>query len=451
MDEENKTSEPVQDTVQESQEPKAEPQNPIFDALYDVSQKAQEEEPVQEEEFSPPTSLMSALHDIGVDEVEPEPIEPDPEGVPPVAEGKTDQKQPASKQKIKRKVVDPDFTPQRKVDRRPKVSESTVDPYVANLVGGEKTQYELAQWASENMSGNKELPQKMLNFYKAQENFIKEQKEMNPHLDLQDSIELKNFISKNRPDADFGKIKDEKITQEAEARAMKRLSGEMERQNQEIHKARVQPQYEQLSKNLKGRIIEAVPEEYVPALKENFKAFAESSPVEAKILNETMRAAVDLGDEFYKITTGMTGFDEKNATHIAIKTFIEREQENFVQSGKTQRGGKTFIRRERMANVPHSEKDKYYTFTDEDIIKLIITRAKGSIKGKLNGFHETLSRSGYVKSGQPNVTQAPVGQQYEQVQQRPSPPPPSQRAGNVPVPQSQGKSSPNKVMELLGL
>ena len=150
MEEENKTTEPVQDIVQDSQEPKAEPQNPIFDALYDVSQKAQEEEPVQEEDFSPPTSLMSALHDIGVEEPLPE---PDPEGVPPVVEGKKEaEKQPASKQKIKRKVVDPDFTPTTQVNRTSRVKKSTEDPYVANLIGGEKTQYELAKWASETVS-----------------------------------------------------------------------------------------------------------------------------------------------------------------------------------------------------------------------------------------------------------------------------------------------------------
>lgn len=440
-----------QDVVQESieqsvqkEEPQAEPKNPIFDALYDVSQEVVEEEEPQEE-ITPPTSLMSALHEL---ENEPEGTTSE-EPVQDAVQEEPKEEKPKPKQKIKRKVVDPNPKLSAPVKRQPKQEPiQEEDPFVGQLVGKEKDNYELAKWASGNIEDHKGAHQKLLDFYKSQEKFIKEQKEMNPHLDLRDSVELQEFRKRNAPELDFTKIKDEKILKQAEERAVRRLSGEMEKQKHEIHRAKVLPKYEELAKGLRVKIIEAVPKEFVAPLKENFKGFAEANPVEAKIMNETMRSGVELGDEFYKITTGIIGYDENNPTHQALRTFIEREQSNFINTGKTQRGGKMFIRRERMQNVPQADKGKYYTFTDDDIIKLIIKRAGDAINKKLAGFHETMQKSGYVRQNQPQV---PQQQQPAEPQRPPAVPPPSPRAGNVPVPQGQPKPQQNKVMELLGL
>ena len=84
-----------------------------------------------------------------------------------------------------------------------------------------------------------------------------------------------------------------------------------------------------------------------------------------------------------------------------LGNFISAEQDKFIKSGRTVKGGKTFVRRERMPLVPKNQIDKYYTFSDDDVINLIALRAKEAMSQKISNMKSALAKSGYVKSDQP--------------------------------------------------
>jgi hypothetical protein len=150
-------------------------------------------------------------------------------------------------------------------------------------------------------------------------------------------------------------------------------------------------------------------------------------------------------EAFHGIASDIVDFDEKNPVHIRLSNWINQEQEAFIQSGKTKRGGKTFVRRERYPHVPESDRNKYYTFSDSDVMQLLAKRAGDSMSKQIAKSLEELQSSGFVRKSAPvQNTQTP---QVEQSAKRmnPSPRPgPSMETGNS----DQGE---NKVLSLLGL
>ena len=179
--------------------------NPLFDALFEAAEEPQQEEE-QQEEMPVPSSLSEALYDIENEEPteeaeEEEPQQEEPEakevGEPPEAA------RPKKKVKKVKQVIDPEVPKPEKVEET-KVAfsqpeESEEDKIVKELIPEEKEYYELAKFASENMSEHKDLDKEFLGYFKKSNAYEEKRLKDDPYADLGDDHEYKEFMEKNRP------------------------------------------------------------------------------------------------------------------------------------------------------------------------------------------------------------------------------------------------------------
>lgn len=410
-----------EETVQEEEQPQEtqEGGNKIFDALYNAATEEEEEE---SEEFVPPSSLQSALHDI----------ENEPEGVikeEPVQEAaqqeeEAEKPKPKQKSRVKKKIVDPEFNAPAP---QPQAPERKEDPFLKQLLPEEQDRYNTARWASENIEGKEGLAAEYLNFFKRHKSFINQNKD--EHNDLAGSDEYKSFLKKFKPREDMRKIEREMLTQQAEKRALEKISPHLQQMQREQLRTQGEPKAKAETANALKDIPNLIPEAYRKEITSDPKAFASNNPLEAEIVQKAIVSSKSMIEEFNNIVHDVVDYDEKNPLHAKISDFITAEQTKFIKSGRTVKKGKTFIRRERMPQVPEAEKVKYYTFTNADIVQLIKMRAGQSMDKQIGSIHKMLERSGYVRGNQRSpqvVAPQQVAQQSPRVQA------PSQRAGVAP-------------------
>jgi hypothetical protein len=433
-EEEVKENENVEETPEVEEEDSS---NPIFNALFKAVEKEEPEEGEEEEEFTPPSSLQSALHDIEVGENEPQQEEEATEE--PQA---TEEVKEAPKKRVarKKKIIDPDFKPQTKIPPKPR--STNVDTSALN--DAEKERYELAKWASSNVDGFKGKDAEYLQFFRNHKNYLEKRIQEDPDLDFQEDEDYKRFLAQNKVQFNANQVKEAKIQKQAEENALQKLTPEIQKQQRELHRMRAEPVAKKAIEESKKLVAKAVPAEIMEQFRKN-PQFTKTHGLEAKIVDRVLGDANKMIEAFHGIASDIVDFDEKNPVHIRLSNWINQEQEAFIQSGKTKRGGKTFVRRERYPHVPESDRNKYYTFSDSDVMQLLAKRAGDSMSKQIAKSLEELQSSGFVRKSAPvQNTQTP---QVEQSAKRmnPSPRPgPSMETGNS----DQGE---NKVLSLLGL
>ena len=431
--------------VQEEEQPQEtqEGGNKIFDALYNAATEEQEEEEVQEE-FVPPSSLQSALHDIG-NQQEVEQVEEQPKEEPKVEE-KAEEPKPKHKSRVKKKIVDPEFKQPQQQAPKPETKD---DPFIKELLPEEMDRYEIAKWASENLEDQKELASEYLNFFKRHKSFL--QKNKDEYGDVASSDEYKNFIKKFKPKANMRTLEREMLTAQAEKRALERISPYLQKMEREQMKTRGAPKAKELTVEALKDLTNSIPEKQRGDIVKDAKAFAANNPLEADIVQKSLNSSKSMIEAFYNIIHDVVDYDENNQLHKRVSDFITSEQDKFINSGRTVKGGKTFVRRERMPLVPKDQKDKYYTFTDSDIIRLIKLRAGQNMESQINQIQELIAKAGYVRNQQ--VQEQPVQEQPVQQQQSPPSPriqAPTQRAG-VSAPTAPATKEGNPILKLLDL
>lgn len=448
MSEEEVTDEATQDTESPEIETQAEESgNPVFDALFKTVEESEESQDEAIEAVRM-TSLHETLHEIenpteepGVDDTE---VIESPE-VPTSAE------EPKPKVKVKRKIVDPEFkAPRRRMVAAP--PPPAADPFEAELNEEERTRLDLARWAAANLADHKELPKQYMSFFKEHKKYLDERLQVDPDHDLANDEEYKRFLDDKRPKANIKQLETERLTKTAEERAIQRMAPEIQRLQREQVRTRNAPLVEEGMQNAKKLMEDAVPEEMREALSANPKEFSEKNPFEMNIVNQTISNGLTLSKAFNDILYEMDDYNEKNPTHKALSDFIDEEQTRFIQSGKTKRNGKTFVRRERFPSVPEGEKDQYYTFTDADILRLLAVRTKEHVNGQLADLRSQFEQAGYKRDGIPSAPapqETPQPAVKQQNMSRPIQPKPS--AGATMPSSAEGEPEKPTLFNLLGL
>ena len=434
-EEEVKENENVEETPEVEEEDSS---NPIFNALFKAVEKEEPEEDEKEEEFTPPSSLQSALHDIEVGNEE----EPKSEEQSTEESQATEEVKEAPKKRVarKKKIVDPDFKPETKIPPKPQ----SINVDTSGLNDAEKERYELAKWASSNVDGFKGKDAEYLQFFRNHKNYLEKRIKEDPDIDFQEDEDYKKFLAQNKVEFNANRVKEAKIQRQAEESALQKLTPEIQKQQKELHRIRAEPVAKKAIAESKKLVAKAVPAEIMEQFQKN-PQFTKTHALEAKIVDRVLGDANKMIEAFHAIASDIVDFDEKNPVHVRLSNWINQEQEAFIQSGKTKRGGRTFVRRERYPYVPVADRDKYYTFSDSDVMQLLAKRAGDSMSKQIAKSLEELESSGFVRqSASLQETQTP---QVEQPAKRmnPSPRPgPSMETGNS----DQGE---NKVLSLLGL
>lgn len=440
MSEEEKVEEqPVEAQAEQSEQTEQPAEeasdNVIFNALYAAAEEdTQEQEAEVREPYTGPTSIHTALAEEPEEKSAPEPQQQE-------QEQNLEEPKPKAKSKVKRKIIDPEFSypkTQAKAPRR----KAPVDPFVEELLPEEKEAYQISRWAAQNVKGQQGVDKQYLEFFKKHKKFLSD----NSDYDLSDSEEYKKFLDQNKPKIDLKKFEKEMWTSEAESRALQRVQPEILKLRRDQARIQGEPLAKQNTQKAKKILFETIPDDTKKIIQNTgIKGLFEQSPIEAKIINDALTGAQEMVDTFYQIVHNVEDYDEKNARHSQLSDFISREQDKFIKSGRTVRGGKTFVRRERMPLVPKEEAGKYYTFSDEDIVNLIALRAKEGMNSKIGSTRSALEKAGYVKSG---VQVAPQPQQQVQQPRKIQTPTPSKGVSAPATPQpGQG----NSILKLLDL
>lgn len=419
------------------EEVEEESSNPIFNALFKaVEEDSPEEGEEQEEAFTPPTSIQSALHEIGQDDqpaAEEETVE----------EAQEEEEQPApeaKKKKVARKknIVDPDFKPSKPIESKPEAPQ--VDTSFLN--DKEKARYELAKWASSNVEGFRGKDAEYLKFFKAHKDLLDRKIADDPDVNLEEDEEYIRFLKQNRPAFDVQRVNNERIRRDAEKSALDKLQPELEKQKKELAAIRNKPIAKQQIDGTKKAIANNIPKEIL----EGFRGdpnYTKTHALEAKIVDRVLGDANAMATAFHEINNDIIEYDPKNNIHVALAKWIDLEQDTFIKTGRTKRNGKVFVRRERFNRVPESEKNNYYTFSDEELMDMLAKRAGKSMQDQIQSTLQELQNSGFVRAGQQQA------QKPSEPKTSPKPLTPSRRPG--PSMDQQGSDNENKILSLLGI
>lgn len=383
------------DQVEQAEEPS---ENKIFNALYSAAEEEQEQEP--REEFTPPSSIHSALHEIETEEPEAKSEEVSEEQE---KEEVVDTKKPKPKHKVKRKIIDPEYKQQpQPVAPAP---QQAVDPYVEKLLPEEKEAYEVASWASRNDPEHKGLNEKYLNFFKAHNELLEKNKE---DYEFSNSEEYRNFIKSQKPQVNLKSLERKMWTAEAKNKAMQEMAPQLEQVRREQLKIKGEPVAKAGMQKTKTDLINAIPSNFAESLKKDgVEKFAKQNPLEAQIINKHLTSAQNMAGTFHQIVNDVEDYNESNPAHAQLSKFIQDAQDKFIKTGRTQKNGKTFIRRERMPTVPAQDRDKYYTFSDQDVLNLIVRQAKHQIHANIEGMNKAIQQGGWKKEGVVESSQPP--------------------------------------------
>jgi hypothetical protein len=422
----------VTENTEQPQVEQEEPSN-IFDALFSAAEAEPEPEP---EEESRAISLNQAIRELDEESTVEEPEEEEePEAETEEVAQEPEAAKPKTKKKKVKQVVDPDVEPEETPSEYSFPEEDPDKEFTDNLLPEEKDLYELAKFADENMDGYKGKAQEFKKYFEQTKSYIETRIKEDPHADLSDDADYQEFISKNRPDfnqLDIKKVDRERNIHEAMRRIEEQQAPEKERAKVEQERSRKAPEVQKFKMMFRQHSKLAIPEEMSDLVKDedSIKQFEESNPLEYQIINTVTTELHNTGDALLDITQGMSTYDESNPLHSKLLKWVNDEQEQYIQSGDTNREGKTFMRRERYFKLPESKRTAYYTWSDADLIQILTVRAKQKIQESLEHQRQLLERSGYsrqaVKQAAPKKAPAPKRQPPPSVGSAPRP-------GNTPA------------------
>ena len=171
------------------------------------------------------------------------------------------------------------------------------------------------------------------------------------------------FVQKNRPEftrADEDKVYREMILEEADKRN-KSVQIAIEQLEAQLKKYEVLPRVNQAKANFRKVAQNTIiPEEYRKTLSKGddaIREFAKENPFEYQVLENFTQQLLTysdaLTDIFFDPTTRLDL--ENNQIHKDLNDWLQKEQENFIQSGQTEQDGKLFMRRERYYQLPEDK------------------------------------------------------------------------------------------------
>ena len=416
------SEEQTEEVVEQAEQPQEETpkENPLYKTLFDVAEEAVDEG--VEEDQSEVINLSEAVSSLDMSESE-EPVEAQEEA--PKEEAKEPEKAEPKKKKL-RKVVDPDVPEdvrkqpafQSAQDEDPLI-DSKEQEFIDTLIPEEKVVYEKILYADKKLGGEyKGQSNKFKAFLKKSKDYLDKKMTEDEFYDPSTDDQYKDFLSKNRPSftrADEDKVYREMILEEADKRTQKRTDERVQQLEQQLKKQEVTPKLNQAKANFRKVAQDTViPEEYRKTLAEgdeSIKKFAESNPFEYQILENFTQQLLTYSDALTDIFLDPTArLDlENNKIHQDLNNWLEKEQESFIQSGQTEQDGKLFMRRERYYQMPDDKRSEYYTWSDNDLLKILALRYSDLIQNALNQQKSQLEKAGYTRSAtQTTQQQAPI-------------------------------------------
>lgn len=432
----------------------------LYKTLFDIAEEAVEEQ----EEYRPPVELNEAVATLD-DQPEEEVVQED---VQEEAKEEEPKKTEPKKKKL-RKVIDPDVP--EDVAKQPAFTASNEDIYepdaedvefMEELVPDERAVYEKVLYADKRLGGDyKGKSKQFRDFFKKNKEFVEKRMAEDDFYDPSSDEQYSQFVQKNKPQfsrADEDKVYREMILEEADRRINKKTSERIEQLEQQLKRQEVLPRVNQAKANFRKVAQQTVvPEEYQKEFAEGGQEavtkFASENPLEYQILERNTQELLQFSDALTEIFLDpSTQLDVAgNPMHKHLNDWLNGEQNNFIKSGQTQQeDGRVFMRRERYFQLPEDKRSEYYTWSDNDLLKLLALRYGDKVNAEIKHHREQMEKAGYTRvkpqeESQPQQQQQPARQQTKPPVVNPSP-----RQGST-VDSKQAQPKQNALMSALGL
>lgn len=463
-------SEEITEEVVEEQAPapvaEAPQDNPLFKTLFEIGEGEEQEIEAEEpkEVARPPMTLSEAVEEE--DQPQEQAEAPEEKTEEPKAETEAEPEKAEPKKKRMRKVVDPDIP--EDVKKQPAFNLREEDPeeeedqeFLGSLMPEERDIYDIAKYASKNIGDKyKGMDGQFKTFFNKSKEYLDKRITEDPHFNPADDDEYAQFIQRNRPKLtpnEAKKIERTMWINEAKKEVRRELEPKTEALRKEMERSKLQPvanqakvQFRQMAQKV------VIPEEYRDTFEkggeEAIKQFAQESPLEYEILENATQHLLTYGDTLTDIFLRTQDFDGSNKIHKDLMEWVDQEQNDFVQSGQTEKDGKVFMRRERYFAMPENQRSQYYTWTDDNLLQIFAYRMQEQVSGALQQHRQVLERSGYVKA-QPQQHAQPA--QPAPAPQAPAPRPKAPTINTTPRPgnalnNGKQKEGNNAMLNVLG-
>ena len=399
---------PQTETIEQTQEPQTNLDDPMLSQLWDDLGIKTDNEPEPEPEQT------NARETQQEDQLQPEEAKPDEqneqqteesEGQTATTEGEDQlqvDEQPKKEFSVKPKLDEDTFrkvvreeleargkTPEPEAKPSP---EPEADPFEDSLIEEQREELELYRYA-ESKGKHPGKAAKLLDFYKNLDQYVEKAKQEDPErtFDNEDE-EFMSYIRNNKP-----------VISDIEALKRTKFRDEIV--------SDVKKEYEQTITNLKGELNEIRATPQVKAtIKEAGRAYdefakmeemKEADPLKHSIFNEEKDRYMKWADNFVKRWHGLnTALDDD---YYALINDIEQEAEAYAREGKTDKDGQKFLTPSRYAQA--QDKTGYWTWDQNDILERFGTKSINAANENVEKRVKELESYGFVRGSSPKDSQ----------------------------------------------
>lgn len=300
----------------------------------------------------------------------------------------------------------------------------------------EKDEIELAKFAAksnpEKYSG---LDKKLETFFKKHNDYLDQKLGEDPHFepDVDKNDDYRRWMQANRPELprhEKRKLEREFLIKRAKEEAVAEADSRLQEVNNRLREVETRPRIAKSIDNFVDALNGILPEDISTSLKSN--TLEADLPVEGEVVKQYLGLAKHAASEFLNLTEGLSKYDPKNPTHSWLGTFIHEQGTLFLKNGgkELEREGKKFIPRAEYNGLPADRKDKFWSFSNSDVLDMLAYNAKANVETAVAKEREKYDKVVAAKAkkagtGQkPAVVSTPTGVENSDV---------SPRAASAPV------------------
>jgi hypothetical protein len=352
---------------------------------------------------------------------------------------------------VRREIVRPVFEKEEEEEEEPDPDEELT----RHMVPEEKSKYEILKRVAE--STGRPVDRDFIEFSKKHKDYVEKRVAEDPSFDPSTDEEYQNFCRAGYPKVtseEIRKAEDDMLVERTTQRVMDKVNPALQRTEQEQRLMQLKPVVEQQKRQATQAVFSLVPEGLANELREKTSEEVRAAmPLEYDLVNRHVTQANQYVSELIEIQEGYKQFDGNNPAHTTLLTWLEREQEAFLNQGtsKTRSAdGRQFVTRTEYRRIQETAPDKinnYYTWSNQDVVRRLIGRSKQQLDAALKAHDENMRAYG-------KASKIPKAKKKEKKARTSSPRTPASRGrGAAPPPRNRGSenSISDTVLSSLGL
>lgn len=230
--------------------------------------------------------------------------------------------------------------------------------------------------------------QKVLDYIRQHKRVVQEL-EAAGETDIEESSRYKSFTKANKPGvtaAERRKLEQERISYQAAQEAKREVSSEIAELRKQIAETRAAPVIERSLSEFRQVVESILPKD--------------EDPLVAQITSNFAGVAVQAADQFIRLSNKQISYDPTNALHKGVADFIEDQASQFIKSGDAnlKRGNQSFVSRATYNTMPADQRGKHFTFTDDDVLRILAVNAKMNAEQTIAKERKRLEDAGYTRA-----------------------------------------------------